>query len=164
MKLKNQERTVGERGAAMVELAISAPLLVIFLIGVIDISRMLSSYMGLLQVAREGARRAAIEQGLEYGQFAFNSAQSNPQCSGIPANHANCVLAATYSVATSRIGNVLFVNPQTLQVQVQFQDPLYAQANDDTDSVVFVASASYDGIFQLFTGAALSVSSEAPRT
>jgi Flp pilus assembly protein TadG len=49
-----------ERGAALVEMAIALPVLVILLTGIIDFGMVLSDQISLRQGVREGARQAAV--------------------------------------------------------------------------------------------------------
>ena len=56
------EQGTGERGAAVVELALVLPLLLFVLFGVIDFGRMLNAQLTLTEAAREGARAAALGQ------------------------------------------------------------------------------------------------------
>lgn len=49
-----------DRGAAMLEFAIVAPLLVTLLFGVVDVGRFFFLYHALLNAARDGARLAAV--------------------------------------------------------------------------------------------------------
>lgn len=54
------ERSHGQRGQGMVELAVILPLLLIILLGTIDLGRALYTYVALTNAAREAARYAAI--------------------------------------------------------------------------------------------------------
>lgn len=49
-----------ERGQAVVELALSLPLLLILLFGMIDFGRVITAYMSLEHAGREAARSASI--------------------------------------------------------------------------------------------------------
>lgn len=53
-------RTPSERGAAAVEMALVAPLLIALVFGIIDFSRAFNAEIQLSQAAREGVRLAAI--------------------------------------------------------------------------------------------------------
>jgi Flp pilus assembly protein TadG len=48
------------RGAAAVEMAIVAPLLVLLVFGILEVGLLLKDYLGLSQAAREGARIASV--------------------------------------------------------------------------------------------------------
>jgi len=50
----------GERGAALVEMALVIPTLLVLIFGVTDMGLMLKDYLALNQVAREAARSAAL--------------------------------------------------------------------------------------------------------
>lgn len=52
-----------ERGAALVELAIILPVLIILVLGVIDLGRVFYSYEALVNATREGARYCALHPG-----------------------------------------------------------------------------------------------------
>jgi Flp pilus assembly protein TadG len=55
-----QRRGRGERGAALVELALASTLLLTLLFGIIECGYVLSFKQGLTQAAAEGARQAAV--------------------------------------------------------------------------------------------------------
>lgn len=50
----------GERGAALLEMAISVMLLLVLVFGIIDFGLLLKDYLALSQVAREAARTAGL--------------------------------------------------------------------------------------------------------
>jgi len=56
----NTMRTTKRRGAATVELAMVAPLLIFLLFGIIEFGLMVKDLVGVNQAAREGARSAAV--------------------------------------------------------------------------------------------------------
>ena len=60
-----------ERGVAMLELAITAPLLFLLALGVYDLSRMLIIHLSLTQFAREGVRLGSSMVLLEAGRFSL---------------------------------------------------------------------------------------------
>lgn len=51
-----------DRGAAAVEFALVAPILLLLVFGLIDFGRMLNAKISITEAAREGARAAAIER------------------------------------------------------------------------------------------------------
>jgi Flp pilus assembly protein TadG len=57
----NRQGRPGERGSAVVEFAIVLPLLVMFLLGIVEFSLMYNRQQALHAAAREGGRVAALE-------------------------------------------------------------------------------------------------------
>jgi len=57
-----KRRRTDRRGAAVVEFAIAAPLLLIMVLGMVEASRLYEMQNQLLNAAREGARLAAMER------------------------------------------------------------------------------------------------------
>ncbi len=60
--LGRKQRGWERRGAAVVEFAVAAPLLVIMVFGMVEASRLYEMQSQLLMAAREGARLAAMER------------------------------------------------------------------------------------------------------
>jgi hypothetical protein len=52
-----------ERGAAMVEMAIVLPILLLFVMGIVEFGRAWNIYQVITDAAREGARRAVVRDG-----------------------------------------------------------------------------------------------------
>lgn len=59
--MKNLRRD--ERGGAMVEFAIVVPLLMLFVMGIVEFGRAWNTYQVITDAAREGARRAVVRDG-----------------------------------------------------------------------------------------------------
>ena len=59
---QRRHRSMRRRGAAVVEFAIAAPLLLIMVLGMVEASRLYEMQNQLLNAAREGARLAAMER------------------------------------------------------------------------------------------------------
>jgi len=51
------------KGQAMVEAALTLPLLLLFLVGIADLGRVFTAYQALANAAREGARYCALHPG-----------------------------------------------------------------------------------------------------
>lgn len=60
--LRARRRIRSERGTAIVEFALIAPLLFLLLFGIVDMSRALDYYNQLTQLAGQGARAAAVNR------------------------------------------------------------------------------------------------------
>ena len=54
-----------QRGGAMVEFAIVVPLLMLFVMGIVEFGRAWNTYQVVTDAAREGARRAVVRDGAE---------------------------------------------------------------------------------------------------
>ncbi|PNH81135.1 TadE family protein [Arthrobacter sp. AFG20] len=61
MKRKSQRSTTGERGAAAVEFALVAPILLALVAGIVEFSHAYNLQISVAQAAREAAREMAIE-------------------------------------------------------------------------------------------------------
>ena len=61
------ERARRQRGAALVEMAIILPVLLVLLLGVIDLGRIFYAYEALANATREGARYCALHPGNQAG-------------------------------------------------------------------------------------------------
>lgn len=60
---RNQHEGHLDRGAAAVEMALVLPILILFVFGIIDFSRVFNAEIQMSQGAREGARIAALADG-----------------------------------------------------------------------------------------------------
>lgn len=60
---RNQHEGHLDRGAAAVEMALVLPILILFVFGIIDFSRVFNAEIQISQAAREGARIAALSSG-----------------------------------------------------------------------------------------------------
>ena len=85
----------GERGTAVVEFAIIAPLLFLLVFGLIDFGRALNYYNDLTQLAGQGARAAAVSHNPDGTDVAAN-VTNDGQCQSI-AWSIQCQLANTYT-------------------------------------------------------------------
>ena len=56
------EGRAGERGQAMVEFAVAAPVLVLLLFGIMQFGILFYTYIDLTSATREGARKAAVSR------------------------------------------------------------------------------------------------------
>lgn len=75
-----------ERGTALIEFALVAPLLFLLLLGILDFSRGLSYYSDVTQLAAEGARAAAVDRNpLDVGDPRAASCPTNPDTT-LPPN------------------------------------------------------------------------------
>ena len=108
-----------QRGAAMVELAIILPVLVMLVFGIIQFGIAFNRVQGLHAAAREGARvaslptstgadvQARINESLAAMNFAANPASISPSgCAGNNGNPIRVTVTAPYTVAIPLIPNV----------------------------------------------------------
>lgn len=85
---KNSEKVTpkkkGEKGTALVELAIVAPFLLLTAVQVYDLASMVDAHHSLQAFVREGVRKAGVVPNLEPGryQLTYNSQTSDWKCSG----------------------------------------------------------------------------------
>ena len=85
----------GERGTAVVEFAIIAPMLFLLVFGLIDFGRALNYYNDLTQLAGQGARAAAVNSNPD-GTAVSAAVTNDGQCQSI-AWSIQCQLAKTYT-------------------------------------------------------------------
>ncbi len=104
-----------DRGAAMVEFAIIAPLLFLLVFGVIDFGRVFFLYNNLTNAAREGARAGAV---LEYPL-----ATTGTTIRDLVRNRIKDSAGSTATVVTTYVG----AKP-TMTVRVQIQNYPFAPA------------------------------------
>jgi hypothetical protein len=90
-----------ERGTAVVEFAIIAPVLVALVIGILDFSRALNYYNDLTQLAGQGARAAAINRNPD--ETAIGSAPA--PCQNVTYS-IQCELANVYTTSGELRGGV----------------------------------------------------------
>ena len=79
-----------ERGAAMVEFAIIAPLLLLLVFGIIEFGRAYNAQNSLTHAAREGAREYAITQDPVAGEATAKAAATSLNSSLITATLSAC--------------------------------------------------------------------------
>lgn len=65
--MRHIRRRQGERGAALVEFAVIAPLLLILVLGIVEFGWLFGQYNDVKHGAREGARFAAVNGGVDSG-------------------------------------------------------------------------------------------------
>lgn len=95
------------RGVAIVELAMIAPIILIFCIGILDVGSLLFYHARLTQMTREGVRLAAGAPALETGRCLFDEA-AVPQC--------QCSRQGAASVAC---GSGAFPNQEALLTRIR---------------------------------------------
>ena len=103
-------RTAERRGAAVVEFAIVAPVLLLLLLGMIECGRMIMVQQSITTAAREGARTAIVEG--TSATSAMGSVQSFLSGTGIRG--------ANVTVAPNNTGSIAHGQPVTVTVSVPF--------------------------------------------
>lgn len=91
-------RSANDRGAAMVEFAIIAPLLLLLVFGIIEFGRAYNAQNTLTHAAREGAREYAITQDAAAGELAAKNAATSLNKSLITATLSACTPGQPASV------------------------------------------------------------------
>jgi Flp pilus assembly protein TadG len=110
--LSGYTRTAKRRGAAVVEFAIVAPVLLLLLLGMIECGRMIMVQQSITTAAREGARTAIVEG--TSASSATASVQSFLSGTGIRG--------ATVTVGPNKTGSVPHGQPITVTVSVPFSE------------------------------------------
>jgi Flp pilus assembly protein TadG len=108
--LSGCRRTAERRGAAVVEFAVVAPVLILLLLGMIECGRMIMVQQTITTAAREGARSAIVEG--NSATTATTSVQSFLAGTGIRG--------AQITVAPKNTGSVVHGQPITVTVSVPF--------------------------------------------
>lgn len=80
-----------DSGAALVEFAIIAPLLLLLVFGIIEFGRAYNAQNTLTHAAREGARKYAITQDTAEGEAAAKNAATSLDSSKITVTLSSCV-------------------------------------------------------------------------
>lgn len=144
-----------EKGQALVELALTLPLIVVFITGIVDVGRGLTRYMTLTQVAHEGTRYFATLPGLTSQQVTCQFPQNPQQPCPIDADHNLIQQRVTTLLALHQIAPTL----ESITTTVQIVDP-----NDPTrdDSVHVRITTRYPGVFPAFAGIPITVEARAP--
>jgi Flp pilus assembly protein TadG len=100
------------RGATLVEFAIVAPLLFLFIFAVIEFGRMVMVHQIITNAAREGARRGILEQ--------TTAEETHTIVSDYLAGSS--ISGATVTVTPAQFDHVGFGDPVTVAVSVPFDD------------------------------------------
>ncbi|MBT8214513.1 MAG: pilus assembly protein [Acidimicrobiia bacterium] len=86
-----KRRFLSDRGAAMVEFAIIAPLLLLVVFGIIEFGRAYNAQNSLTHAAREGAREYAITQDAVAGETTALAAATSLDSTQITVTLSACV-------------------------------------------------------------------------
>ncbi|MDD2943821.1 MAG: pilus assembly protein [bacterium] len=147
----------------MTEFTLALPLLLMFIVGIVDLTRAVNAYFIVSQICRESVRTAAAIEGLEVGTF-------NHIVRAIDERHCNPTSAAT----TNSCLNQLIVQTRARQFLEWHGLPLVANqtflsselVGDNgsplANSVVFRITAQYEAIFPLFDNLTIARSVRSP--
>ena len=124
-----------ERGVALVEFALIAPILFLILLGMLDFGRAMNNWNDVTQLANEGARLAAVNTDptpyVKSGasNYGFPTPTTSVKCSPSPQTGASVTVAVTIPY-TWYIGKLVpFLLPPTLKSTATMrleQDPTYS--------------------------------------
>lgn len=95
-------RSLSERGAAAVELAIVLPLLVLVIMGLVDFGRLFFAQVSLASASREGARAASV--GMPVAQVTSIARASAPRAAALASLDAS-VLGVAVSSCSPTVTN-----------------------------------------------------------
>ena len=151
-----------EKGVAMLELAITAPLLLLFCLGVYDLSRMLIIHLSLTQFAREGVRLASTMTLLEVGRYSYTGGNCfdyayNQDCAFAPQQQR--LLQTIYSRITTSLDTTDPGNVYKSPVPWVDRPSLALESDFDwnADTISFTISADYQGFLAPFDNTRVSV-------
>lgn len=158
-----------ERGVAMLELAIVAPLLLTLTIGVVDVSRLLLAQLALIQYAREGARVASSEQGLEQGAYRLLISGGAPSCIDVsdapelndPGTSCAMAPAGAQERILIRIHNLITGTSGADLVKAD-QIDILSEFPPGSDLVRYTIRVPFNGFYLLFEDQPIVVSATGP--
>ncbi|MCC6953956.1 MAG: pilus assembly protein [Deltaproteobacteria bacterium] len=156
-----------ERGVAMLELAITAPLLFLLALGVYDLSRMLIIHLSLTQFAREGVRLGSSMVLLEAGRFSLTGGncydyEYSSSCGFAPTQQD--LLETIYERITSSVDPTDPTNPAKSPVPWVDRPTLSLESDYDfsADTLTFSISADYRGFLPPFDDRTIRVRASGP--
>ena len=133
-----------EKGSVVVETALAVILLMIFIVGIIDIGRLLHTYIVLTQVVSESARFASRLADLPTGEY--SSTDVNP----IPDPHLS---------VHNRVRMLLGINSKSVEIE---QVSVKSRYIDSPTKMVHIdVSGVYRGFFPVFDGLTINSSHSA---
>jgi Flp pilus assembly protein TadG len=92
-----------ERGAAMVEFALVAPLLLLMVLGIAEFGRAYNVQANLSQAAREGVRVMALQNDVAGAIAATKTAAPTLILTNISVTPASCIASGTTPAATATV-------------------------------------------------------------
>jgi Flp pilus assembly protein TadG len=115
------QRSSQERGAAMIELALILPLLMILVFGVIEFGRAFNANISLTHAAREGAREYAVTQDSSAGIAAATGAATslNPGDMSFTVSACDFGDPATMSITYPFTFSIPFVPLGSIQLSAE---------------------------------------------
>lgn len=153
--ISKNSRRLSTRGAALPELAIVLPFLVIISIGLIDISRMILQYLELNAISYEGARYASTLGELEQGDFRMfhNLHLIDP---GSKAGQRMMKTSKHHYLVHKRLEQLIDlygVNIHSLHISTQriLPTPTGGVARPEDNSVTIRIAGVYDSILQIYS-------------
>lgn len=156
----------GERGVALLELAISLPVLVLLFLGLVDVSNMLINYMSMSQVADEAVRTLSAVPSLKATASDVTSFDTATiaACTTNPASNNLCghLLAhrrVQYLAELLRLQNV---DSAALQIKTRYQGGIASAAATENDTVRVEITATFNGIFFFLNNFPISVRAQGP--
>ena len=124
-KKKRAARLDSRRGASAVEFAVVAPIMFLFVFGLIEVGRMLMVQQALTNAAREGCRKACLAT--TTSATAVDTVVRNTLQVAVPnASNALKVLVGTTPTALSGLSSGTAV---TVNLQVRFSDVSWMPGN-----------------------------------
>ena len=152
-RLVNVRRQFGsQRGSAMTEFALTVPILVVLILGMVDIGALLLNYMQFEQAAREGVRTAGRLPSLAAGAWtSTNDADTVTQagvCTVTPTDPScDHVLVHARVRYILRLENTWYVDIPETDILSDFQPPPVGIPVGIQDTVMVRVNGLYTGIF-----------------
>jgi hypothetical protein len=161
--IRSHRAEAGERGVAMLELAVVAPFYLVLLISVFDVARMLHHHMVFTEIAQEGARLLSGIPYIEPGVFRWEENTNKYMCVATATDCTNAMLAHIDD-GLKHIVNGLYryhqpglsLMPGTIRITSEFNN------SGDPDWVRVRIRGFYRGFFNLFDNLRIDTQARGP--
>ena len=144
------------RGGVLIEAAFSAVVILLLVVGIIDLGRLVHSYLVLSQAANEAARLGTRVMRLPRGaapvDCTVNWDPPNSSCAVITGNSHDEIFARALMII-DRFGEL---DVHNVKLSTRYPDP---GARDTTsDPITVTVDAEYNSFFSIFSGTKIHVS------
>ena len=164
-----RNRNDGERGVALLELAISLPVLVLLFLGLVDVSNMLINYMSMSQIADEAVRTLSAVPSLKAATGSTDvvtDADAEAVATKCDTNSSSDTLCghllahrrARYLAQLLKLQNV----NGDVEVKTRFQNGVASATATENDTVRVEITAKFNGIFFFLNNFRITVKAQGP--
>jgi Flp pilus assembly protein TadG len=121
---RGRSRRKRERGQAMVELALSLPVIVSLLLGLVEIGNGVNAYLTVLSAARDAARLAAQGGATETAMLNLVDKETERLSTDIPTGSKNCTPGAAGVCINGITDTYQVASVNAVKVKVCYNHPL----------------------------------------